>query len=236
MQNNTMPVPVTEFHLDYADSGDAFEIDRGIRDSIRGVHLSMLVMSLGLANIKAKKLFFKLGCRNITAYIMRLSADCRMERSTIFNWLHIGEAYIKYRGELEQVGFSEDDGPYKLHCLKSALAVNDKQEVFRNIKTMSLREFSSYAKGGKKSNTDDDKTRWIVTEKGNSIYVNGKLALIISSKMNKRAADYFKKVLRVACEALEHEGHILPVYLKTRKDVIRFEPEVERLKKQMKMD
>ena len=236
MQNNTMPVPAAGFHLDYADSVDAFEIDRGIRDSIRGIHLSILVMGLGLANIKAKKLFFKLGCRNITAYIMRLSSDCHMDHSTIFNWLHIGEAYTKYRGELEQVGFSEDDGPYKLHCLKSALAVNDRQEVFKNIKTMSLREFSAYAKGGKECNINDDKTRWVITEKGNCIYVNGQLALIISSKISKRAADYFRKVIRVACKALENEQHILPVYLKSRRGMIRFEPEVERLKKRMKMD
>ena len=222
--------------LDYADSTDAFEIDRGIRNSIRGIQLSILAMGIALANLKAGKLFIKLGYRNISAYITHLSGEYRMDRSTIHNWLYIGEAYIKYRSELEQIGFHDGDGPAKLYYLDRAIAVNNREEVFQTLKDMTVKEFASYAKGEKKGGAeDDDSTRWIVAEKGNSFYVNGKLAIIISSKMNKKAAAYFKKVIRTTCEALENEGHILPVFLKSRRDVIRFAPEVERLKRQMKL-
>ena len=239
MENNITQgsIPTASIPLDFAESGDAFEIDRGIRDSIRNMQITVLAMGLGLAKIKAKKLFVKLGYKNISAYIMRLSEEYRMDHSTIFSWLYMGEAYNKYRDELEQIGFGDDDGPSKLTYLDRALAVNDRKEVFQTLKDMTLREFASYAKGGKgSSSVEDDKNRWIVTEKGNSIYVNGKLAIIISSKMNRRAAAYFKKIIRAACEALEHEGIILPVFLKSRRDANRFEPEVKRLKAQMKLD
>ena len=185
-------VPLNYFNSDYA-----FEIDKGIQETIRGMRFSILAMGLGLAKIREKGLFKNLGCKNITAYIERLANENQMKSDTIFKWLRIGEAYIKYQSDLEQVGFTDSDGPHKLSCLESALAVKEKQEVFSNIKTMSVREFASYAKAAKESSIDDDDyTRWVVTEKGNTFYVNDKLAIIISSKMNRKAADYFKLVIR----------------------------------------
>ena len=38
--------------LDYAASENAVEIDNGIRDTIKGIRISILAMGLGLANIK----------------------------------------------------------------------------------------------------------------------------------------------------------------------------------------
>ena len=227
-------MPLDAFPLDYAYSEDAIEIDKGIRDTIRGIHLSILAMGLGLANIKAKRFYKNLGCKSMTAYIIHLCEECRVDRSTIFNWLYIGEAYIKYRSELEQVGFTDSDGPAKLPFLDRALAVYEKKDVFQTVKNVSVREFVNYAKGGKENSSGgEDKTRWVISEKGNSFYVNGKLAIIISSKMNRRAAAYLKKVIRTACEALEQEGLILPVFIKSKKEAIRIEGEVERLKAQI---
>ena len=54
---------------DYIDSDDPIAIDQGIRDTIRGVHLYILTMGIGLARIKAENLFKKLNFRNMSAYI-----------------------------------------------------------------------------------------------------------------------------------------------------------------------
>ena len=222
--------------LDYAASGVAAEIDRGIRETIKGIRLSVLAMGLGLANIKAKGLYRDLGCPTITQYIKKLSDDTKMDRGNIFNWLRIGETYHKYRSDLEEIGFSECDGPTKLPYLEKALKNNQKEEVFGNIKNMSLREFAGFAK---KQNTVDDSTvnnrRWTVSEKGNSFYVDGKLAIIISSKMDRRAAAYFKKLIHVACETLAEEGVIVPVPVRNMREARRFEAAAGYLKMKMGM-
>jgi hypothetical protein len=70
-----------------------------------------------------------------------------MERSGLHNWLYIGEAYLKYRKELEKVGFSDEDGPTKLPYVDRALALYQKGEVFRAVKDMSLRQFINFVRG-----------------------------------------------------------------------------------------
>jgi hypothetical protein len=40
--------------LDYANSDNAVEIDAGIRESIKGLRLSILAMGLGLVRFKAR--------------------------------------------------------------------------------------------------------------------------------------------------------------------------------------
>lgn len=238
MENNIMhpALPTSTIPLDYLDSGDALEIDKGIRDSIRGIQFSTLAIGLGLANIKTKRFFAKLGYKNITAYIESICEEFRVDRSTVFKWLCIGEAYIKHRDELEQIGFTETDGPAKLAYLDRALSVNERKEVFETVKSMSVREFAFYAKGREENFINNRyRRKWVVVEKGNSFYVNGKLALIISSKVNNRVAAYFKKVIQAACEALEKEGVILPVVLKNNRELNRFESVVERIKTHMKL-
>ena len=90
------PVPLAgSVALDYAGSDVAAEIDRGIRETIKGIRISVLAMGLGLANIKAKGLYRDLGCLTITQYINKLSSDTKMDRCNIFSWLRIGETYLK---------------------------------------------------------------------------------------------------------------------------------------------
>jgi hypothetical protein len=43
------PLHSGHFSLDYANSDNAAEIDAGIRETIRGVRLSILAMGIGLA-------------------------------------------------------------------------------------------------------------------------------------------------------------------------------------------
>ena len=212
--------------LDYINSDDAAEIDMGIRNTIIGVRLSILTMGLGLAKIKSKGLFKALGFKSMLAYIDNLSNDTKMNRSGIYNWLYIGEAYIKYRSELEQIGFSESDGPTKLPYLERALAVREKEEVFDKIKNMSLREFIDFAKGGRTDSSDD--APYIVI-KGNVVYIQGKRAIIVSKKLGRKTTNYLMKVIEVACDALEKGGRIMPVFLRNKKESERFKQAYSRI-------
>ena len=221
--------------LDYAKSDNAGEIDNGIRETIKGIRLSILAMGLGLAKIKEKGLYRDLGCNKMTQYIQRLSIETKMDRSSIFGWLGIGEAFIKYKTELEQIGFCDSDGPTKLPYLERALENNEKQEVLDNIKNMSVRDFISFAKKQTVISSPAG-GRPVVSIRGSTVYIDDKLAIILSTKLDRRTSAYFKKVIRVACEALEAEGVILPVHLRSMRDARRFEPAVERLKTQMGMN
>ena len=220
--------------LPEAASLNAEDIDRGIRDTIQGIHRSILGIALALANIKANKLFITLGFKSMTAYIIRLSGDICLDRSGVFNWLYIGEAYTRHKSELERAGFTDSDGLTKLPYLERALGVNKKREVFKNIKTMSVREFVSYAKGVKiEDHSDEYDTRWVVVEKGNSFYLNGKLMIIISSKISRRVSYFMKKVVRLGCYTLEREVTMMPVMLQNKRDARRLSPAVVRLKQEM---
>ena len=243
-QNSTplsvYPMPANSISLDYAGSGDAAEIDRGIRDTIRGMRLSILAMGLGLAKMKAKGLFRNLGWQSMSQYIQQLSDETKMDQSSIYNWMNIGDAYIKYQNELEQIGFSDSDGPTKLSFLERALETNEKQHVFDNIKNMTVREFVSFAKTKNEaaisasSSDADPGDKPVITERGNNFYVDGDLAVIISKKPGRRTSSYFKKVIRVACEALEEGEVIQPVRLHDRREARRFAAAAERLKMRMR--
>ena len=216
--------------LDYINSDDAAKIDMGIRDTIMGVRLSILTMGLGLAKIKSKGLFKALGFRSMLEYVDSLSADTKMYRSGIYNWLKIGEAYIKYRSELEQIGFSESDGPTKLPYLERALAAGQKEEVFDNIKNMSLREFIDFAKGGGAELPGDIP---LVDIKGNVVYIRGKRAIIVNKNLGRRTTNYFMKVVGVACEALEKGGYIMPVFLRSKRETKRFNRTYKRVMEEL---
>ena len=234
MTTNIIPMtPLIAGHisLDYVNSDSAAEIDKGIRETIKGIRLSILAMGMGLANIKTKRLYRSLNCDTMGQYIKRLCDDNKMDRSSLFRWLQAGEAYLKYQNELETVGFSDNDGPSKLIFLERALAVNQKHDVFDNIKNMSLREFISFAKGS--TETEDNSENWEVTIKGNSVYINGKLGIIISKKMDRKAGTYFKKLIRMACDALEAEEVLLAVHVHNFGDIKRLYPRIEKLKKEM---
>jgi hypothetical protein len=127
------------FSLDYASSENAKEIDAGIRETIKGVRLSILAMGIGLAKIKDRGLYVDLGFRSNAKYLESLCEQTQMDRSSLHNWLYIGEAYLKYRKDLEKIGFSDEDGPTKLPYVDRALALYQKKDVFRAVKDMSLR-------------------------------------------------------------------------------------------------
>ena len=99
------------FSLDYVNSDNAVEIDAGIRESVKGVRMSILAMGLGLAKLKAKGLYVDLNFHSMNDYLESLCDEMQVERSTAHNWLYIGEAYIKYRCDLERIEFTDTHGP-----------------------------------------------------------------------------------------------------------------------------
>jgi len=220
------PIP-----LDYAYSNVAAEIDTGIRETIKGVRVSILAMGMGLAKIKEKGLYIDLNCGSMNQYVDKLCDETKMDRSSIFNWLSIGEAYLKYRNDLEKIGFSENDGPTKLPYIERALEANKKHEVFKNIKDMSVREFKTFSKG---DTEDGDEKTAKITVRDNEVYIGKTLAIQISDKLDARTRTYFKKIILMAGKAMQQGEVILPVRLYDMDELRRCERAVNRLVNEMR--
>jgi hypothetical protein len=222
----------TDISFSYINSSDAVEIDNGIRNTITGIRFSILAMGIALAKIKQKRLYQQLNCKTLGRYIKRLCEDFKMDRTGIYGWLYMGQAYLKHQNELETIGFTENDSPYKLKFLEKAIANNRKQEVFDNIKTMTVREFMNFAKK-KTEDVSYPDDKWTVSKKGNSIYVNGQLAVIISTKTDPRISRYFKKIIYISCKAIEAGGSTAWVFFQNRRDARHFCHVVDDFKQKM---
>ncbi|MDR2515822.1 MAG: hypothetical protein LBC88_00400 [Spirochaetaceae bacterium] len=170
-----------------AISDDASEIGRGIRETIKGIRLSILAMGIGLAQIKARRLFVDLRCHSMAKYIEALCEDTQMERSGLFNWLYIGEAWLKYRKDLERIGFSDEDGPTKLPYVEWALGVYPKKDVFRVVKEMSLRQFIGFSRREAAAPAKEE-----VMVKGNKIYVGGRQAVTLDEGLDRKPGPTWK--------------------------------------------
>jgi hypothetical protein len=226
-------LPAAQFTLDYANSDNAKEIDLGIRETIKGIRLGILAMGIALARMKKAGLFAGLGYHSMNDYIEQLGEDNGMDRSSIFNWLYIGEAYLKYQDDLEKIGFSDTHGPTKLPYLERALAAHNKREVFAKLKSMSLRAFISYARIDiAPKNVTPSKIRVI----GNQIFVGDKLAVTLSKELDPKTAAYLISVNVEAGEALEAGEVILPVRLYDMDELRRFERAANKLKKDLRIN
>ena len=217
--------------LDYAYSNVAQEIDTGIRETIKGIRLSVLAMGIGLAKIKEKGLYVDLNFRSMNKYVEQLCIDTRMDRSSIFNWVKIGESYQKYRNDLEKIGFNDGDGPTKLPYIDRALETKRKQEVFKNIKDMSVREFKTFSKSEAEEQTNKSKR---ITVKDNEVYIGGRKAVTLSDTMDSRTSSYFKKIILTIGRAMQEDEVILPVRLYDMDELRRTERAIVRLVKEMR--
>jgi len=220
---------VGQVSLDYANSDNAAEIDAGIRETIKGVRLSILAMGLGLAKLKAKGLYVDLKFRSMNDYLESLCDEMQIERSTAHNWLYIGEAYTKYRRELERIGFSDADGPTKLPYVPRALELHEKKEVFRNIKEMSVRKFKEYVKGEEPA-APLSKIRVV----GNQIFVGKKLAVTLAKELDTKTRNYLADINMKAGEALEAGEVLYMTRLYDIEELRRFERGAEKMKKEMR--
>jgi hypothetical protein len=136
-----------QFTLDFAYSENATEVDAGIRETARGYNLSIMAMGIALYRVDVAGLFIDLGFKRFGEYIDKLAEDTGLNRSTLYHWEYVGAAYIKYRSDLERIGFSEDHGPTKLPLLARALENQTQQTVFKNLVNMTFRQFDEWARG-----------------------------------------------------------------------------------------
>jgi hypothetical protein len=198
-------MPAGSFNLDYAYSDNPREVDFGIRETIRGVKLSIMAMGIALYRVDCDGLFIELGHRKFGEYVNRLAEETGMSRTTIYNWEYIGEAYITHRADLERIGFSDEDGPTKLPLLARALENHAKREVFRNLITMSFRQFDEWSRGpatALENNYTDVKL------KGGQVLVGNDPLAVFSESLKPEDRRYYQSWLIAAAEAKENNEYL----------------------------
>jgi hypothetical protein len=162
-------------------------------------------------------------------YIESLCEEFHMERSGLHNWLYIGETFLKYRKELEKIGFSDEDGPTKLPYVERALAIYQKRDVFRAVKDMTLRQFVSFSRGEAPVLEES-----VIRVKGNQVYIGNKPAVTLDEGLDPKTRSYFEGVITEAGEALEAGEMLYITRLYDRDELRRFERAAEKLKKEMR--
>ena len=213
---------------------DAASLNAGILDTIKSVDNSILSIGLGLVRIKTEKLYRELGFRNMTAYVFYLTEQSKRNRSSIFKWLQIGEIYIKHKVDLEATGFGGNDSPTKLPYLERALRGNPKDEVFNNIKGMTQRAFTEYAKNegadpikstvnAEDNNIEKNQSNEIVDNWGHSFYYKGKESVRVYKNLPQRILKMLVPAIRLSFNALDKRSYVVAVHLDNYKEYIQFQ-------------
>jgi hypothetical protein len=197
-----------QFKLDFAYSDKPEEVDAGIRETIRGVKLSILTMGIALYRLNVAGLYIDLGFRKFGVYIDKLVEDTGMSRANLYNWVYIGEAFITHRADLEKIGFSDDDGPTKLPYLDRALTNYSKREVFKNLVSMSRRQFEEWSRGIIQE-TKNNYTN-VKINKG-KVLAGGEPLAAFADGLYPEDRRYYEGVLRSAAEAREND-EVIGVY------------------------
>jgi len=135
--------------LDFIDSDKLTEVEKGLRETIRGVFYSRMVICRALANIDRKKLYIQAGTRSFLKYLE--SGRIPLKYKTAKEYAKIGNVLLRHAGELKKVGFSEEHGLKKLIYLDKAIEthINNPNEVYRRAKESNLTEFKTFAEGDK---------------------------------------------------------------------------------------
>ena len=193
-----------QFSLDFAYSQDAVEVDTGIKETIRGVKLSIMAMGIALYRVDVSGLFIDLGFKKFGEYIDHLAEETGMARTSLYNWEYIGEAYVKNRVELDKIGFSDDDGPTKLPYLERALLNHPKREVFKNIKDMSRRQFEEWSR---EQLSKVDKKYKSVKIKGTKVFVGSKPMISFVSGLSPQERRYYEGIVMEAAVAAKHNEY-----------------------------
>jgi hypothetical protein len=193
-----------QFHLDFAYSQDAAEIDAGIRETIRGVKLSIMAMGIALYRVDVSGLFIDLGFKKFGEYIDHLAEDTGMSRTNLYNWEYIGQAYITHRADLDKIGFSDDDGPTKLPFLARALENHPKREVFKAIKDMSKRQFEEWSRNLSLKN---DKNLKNVIIKGTHVFVGNSPIVSFADDIAPEDRRYYERLIIEGAKAIEQQEY-----------------------------
>ncbi len=138
-----------------------------------------------------------------------------MSRQTMSDYKRIGEIYIEYKSQLQQVGFREEGNLHKLRYLPRALERHPQREVFTRLVRDSLRKFVAYANPEPENVTPPGRQRLPRIEITNRrISVDGKNILRFDPELRpevrEELAGYLVKIYEV--KAAGNTPYILDVY------------------------
>lgn len=201
--------------LDYIRSDDLATIEDGIRDTMRGVDVSQLVLALAFAKIDREALYIQAGCKSYLEYLDGAEDRLNMSRQSMSDYKRIGEIYIEYKTQLQEAGFKEEGHLHKLRYLPRALEHHPKKEVFNRLVRDSFRRFVSYAlpEGSRISETQQQYAPQIQVSEGR-IIVDGKNILHFDPELPETARDELTEYLTHIYEvrATGNKPYILNVY------------------------
>ena len=234
-----METIINELTLDFTFNDDPVIINKGILDTIDSIDQSNLSISLALFKIKSEKLYIKLGFSKMSKYIKNLVEKSNKDRSSIYNWLQIGEMYIKYRKELEKAGYTSKNGLTKLLYLERALEEYPKRDVFNKIISMTQREFANYARLTPEVNEKIEKytrgeTKVRRNKKNHRFIYRGIEAAILNRDIGSKAFEWAALALRTIFYALHKNNSVIIVKLKTELEYRKLLPVIKNTRKAIK--
>jgi hypothetical protein len=190
--------------LDFAYSDNASEVDAGIKETMKGLKLSILYMGIALYRINVASYYVDLGFRRFGEYIDHLVEDTGMSRANLYNWTYIGEAYVTHRADLERVGFNDDDGPTKLPYLSRALENHTKQQVYKNVINMSKREFAEWALASETAIQAPQFSYKNVGIKNDQVFAGEDPLVSFATNLSSDDRRYYERVILEAARAREN--------------------------------
>ena len=233
---------------------DPKRLHQSILETVKIIEYSILYIGLGLVKIKMDKLYKELGFKNMSAYVQHLVEVSQRNRSSIYKWLQIGEIYIKYRGKLEEIGFTSKNSPTKLPYLERALKKKPVKEVYDNIMIMTQREFANFAKTGEYARdtlpnnfqeitditTESVEETVIETSEitnddwGYIFSYRDQTAVKVNKKLGKRALGMLLSSINMALNALNRRGFVVAVHLDNYREYRRFGPIAKEAREKMR--
>ena len=226
-------MPVAGITLDYVFSEDPQLIDRGLRETMRGIHFSILVMAVGLTRMREEKLYLKLGYKKFSAYLHSFAEEKKRSENQLYEWIKIGEVFFRYRQDLEAIGFDGTQGSSKLPFLEKALQKAPKEEVLSKLMTLSVRDFAAFAKPVKEGPPQPRQAPGF-KRVGNTFYIGEREVLTMASDLTLDEEDMIRSAVRAALRALQRRGKFLVVHLRNSRERKEFRAEAIRIRREIR--
>ncbi len=128
-------------------NGTLYQIENSIK-ALDKIHL--LALAVGLYRIRSEKLYADGDCeyKNFKNYFLnRGEGTFSFGYKQALRYTEIGEAFSKYKKQLEDTGYEEKFGLQKLKYLPKALKThkNQEEQVFNKLKSETLENFIEYS-------------------------------------------------------------------------------------------
>lgn len=206
--------PPTTMSIDLAflESEDLKEIEEGVREVMQHVGYSIIAIGLAFYRIEKDALFVQAGKTGYIEYLVDAEDRVGLPVSTISDYKRIGEAYAKWRSDLEKVKFDERQGVHKLRHIDAAVKIHPKGEVFKKLVKLSYKEFTAWARGRFDDKADEPKVS--IEVRKNQILVDGKNILNVPADLPDSERDKLVQRLEriYKIEAAGNEPFIVETY------------------------